>query len=231
MSHTVPVRFGTMSLVLAFGALQGIVVMLLLLRSKRNMQANRFLAGLLGITVLRLLPYVAGYAGVYDAYPWLSFAPWNLSLAFGPLVYLYIVRLSEERMPAHWRRHLLPAALQFLYYVVLFAQPLPFKNWWNTSVQRPWIAAPEFWWTLASAALYVVLASKRLRHYQRQLQNGVSYADDLRMTWVWNFLVASWLMFCAWFVFGVVDLVHGLSYFAQFPLYVGFAIFVYYPGA
>ena len=38
MSHTVHVHFGAMSLVLGFGALQGVVVMLLLLRSKRNVQ-------------------------------------------------------------------------------------------------------------------------------------------------------------------------------------------------
>jgi hypothetical protein len=48
------------------------------------------------------MPYVIGYAGFYDAYPWLSFAPFDLGLATGPLLYLYVRRLAMPALPPRW---------------------------------------------------------------------------------------------------------------------------------
>ena len=74
--------------------------------SEKNRLANRFLALLLVVIVARLGPYIIGYAGYYDAYPWLSFAPYNFSLAFGPLLFLYVWCLTRP-MP---RRNLIGIA-------------------------------------------------------------------------------------------------------------------------
>lgn len=230
MKPTTSIHFGAMSLILAFGVLQGVIVMLLLILAKRNRTANRLLAALLAVSVLRLLPYVAGYAGFYDAYPWLSFAPWNLSFAFGPLIFLFVARLTCSSFSRRWFLHLTPAATQFVYYAWLFCHATPFKNDWDRAVQRPWVVGPQFWLTLLSAAMYLLLARRRLDSYQEWLSNYVSFADDLRMPWLRRFLVASGIIIAVWFSFGVIDLFHPLNYFAEFPLYVGFTAFVYFLG-
>ena len=228
MSHIIPIHFGAMSIVLAFGVLQGLIVLVLLLRTRSNREANRILASLLAVSVLRLLPYVAGYAGVYDAYPWLSFAPWNLSLAIGPVIYLFVVRLTSPELPRRWWRHLVLPAIQFAYYAVLFLHSTNFKNHWDKAVQRPWVAGPQYWLTLLSAAVYLALAFGRLQRYQRWLKDDVSFAEDVRMPWLQHFLIASGTMMLVWLGFGVADLFHPLNYFAEFPLYLVFTVFVYY---
>ena len=66
------VQFGLMSFVVALGAFQGIVVAALLLKCRRSQTANRLLAVLLSITVLKILPSILGYAGFYDVYLFLT---------------------------------------------------------------------------------------------------------------------------------------------------------------
>jgi len=49
----------------------------LLLRGATNRSANRLLALLLTVVALRVLPYIIGFAGFCDAYPWLSYLPYE----------------------------------------------------------------------------------------------------------------------------------------------------------
>ncbi len=220
-----------MSLVLAFGAFQGIVVAFLLTLSRKNRGANGLLAVLLLVTVLRILPFALGYAGFYDLYPWLSFAPYNLGFAFGPLVFLYIVTLTNGELPGRWWLHLVPAAIEALYYCVIFPQSLGFKQSWDARVQEPLIAPLEQAFTLLSALIYAVAAIRRYRVYQRWLADTVSYRDEFRLTWVRNFLIAFSSVLSLWVGFaGFEHWVRPLNYFNEFPLYVAFTLFVYYLG-
>lgn len=96
------IRFGSYSLVLSFGALTGATVAVALLFTKHNREANRVLAALLAVAALRLVPFIIGYAGFYDRFPWLSFAPFNLPLAIGPLLWLYVARVARGELPGRW---------------------------------------------------------------------------------------------------------------------------------
>lgn len=48
-----------------------------------------------------LTPFTIGFAGAYDAWPWLSFAPFAVPLAVGPLLYGYANALTGGRTPIH----------------------------------------------------------------------------------------------------------------------------------
>ncbi|WP_199902502.1 hypothetical protein, partial [Azospirillum sp. B4] len=63
------IRFGPWSTMLGMAAGFGALVAILLLTARGNRTANRLLAALLGVAVLRLMPYVLGFAGFYDTYP------------------------------------------------------------------------------------------------------------------------------------------------------------------
>ncbi len=63
------IKFGPWSTILGLAAGFGALIALLLLLPSRNRIANRILAALMLVAVLRLIPYVIGFAGFYDAYP------------------------------------------------------------------------------------------------------------------------------------------------------------------
>ena len=75
------IAFGSMSITLLIGVLQGTVIAILLLRSAGNRLANRYLAFLILAFAALITPYVIGFAGFYDRWPWLSFAPYPWMIA------------------------------------------------------------------------------------------------------------------------------------------------------
>ena len=81
--------WGWRTAVLTLVSAQVLAVVAALLQPARNRSANRTLAALLVIVVGVLTPFTLGYAGAYDVWPWLSFAPFAVTLAVGPLLYGY----------------------------------------------------------------------------------------------------------------------------------------------
>ena len=225
------IRFGTLSIILLLGVVQGVVVTALLMARRDNREANRLLAALTFAWSLRIVPYVIGYAGFYDAYPWLSFAPFAITLAYGPLIYLYVVRLTEAALPRRWWLHLLPAAAQVVYDTAIFVQPLAFKNVWNDTVHRHLIDPAQTIFTFLSLGVYVVLAARRFRAYGRWLDDATSDAGESRLRWLRNFLVAFALTVALAAAFETYNaFVRPLNYYNFFALYVWYAALVYYLG-
>jgi len=141
------IAFGPWSLTLALASIHGLVVAGLLLRTTRNRLANRCLAALLVLCVLQITPYTIGYAGFYDAWPWLTFAPFFWQLGCGPLIWLYVRQLGEVALPARWGVHFVPLGLQVAYYMILFVQPLEVKWAWNDAMHTP---CPARWCPIAT---------------------------------------------------------------------------------
>jgi len=134
----------------------------------------------LAVIAMSMLPYIIGYAGFYDAYPWLSFLPHKASLAFGPLLYFYVRSLmaADLELPTGWWRHFLPVVLQLGYYCVLFTMPLAFKNEWNSTIHVPLIYPLELSANFISVALYWAISFRHYRVYQQWLVNNVSDRED-----------------------------------------------------
>jgi AraC-like DNA-binding protein len=212
------IRFGSMSTVLLLGALYGVMRAAMLCFIPVNRMANRCMAGLIVVLALFTSPYIIGFAGYYDAYPWLSYFPYNVTLAIGPLLYLYLVSLSDGKSLPHWGWHLVPAAVQFCYYCMLFVQPLAFKDSWDAKVHVPLIDKVETLALLISLACYWTLAC---RHY----------LGSARSEWLRNFLIATGLSVTFWYLLAAAELAwSGLSYFQRFPFYLWLAVLVCYLG-
>ena len=224
------IRFGPWSTALGFGALFGLAVAMALWGMRANATANRLLAALLLVIVLKLMPYVIGYAGFYDAYPWLSFAPFDLALSIGPLVYLYARRLTSGALPHGWYRHLLPALVQFTYYAIVFPFPVATKDLWNDAAHVPWVMPVVTVAELASMTIYLALAWQRHHAYQTWLVDHVSNREDYRLDWMRNFLVALSLMLLAWGMVSAANTLLHLDYFQRFPFYLALTVLVFYLG-
>jgi len=224
------IAFGPMSITLLICAVQGLLLATLLWRAPVNREANRWLALLIVSVAALMTPYIIGYAGFYERWPWLSFAPLSYTLAFGPLLYLYASTLTGTHPDRLWP-HFLPVAVQFLAYALVFPLPLPTKNWWNTVAHGVFIDPGLDVAALISIAAYGVAAYLRYRAYRAWLGDNRTDGAVFEPSWIRNFLAALALMAAVWTGFLVAKQIDpSRDYFDQFPLYIGFSMLVLYLG-
>ncbi|AVP99937.1 AraC family transcriptional regulator [Ahniella affigens] len=225
------IQFGSMSITLLIGALFGLLIASLLWFSPANRRANRFLALLLVVIVLRMFPYIIGYAGFYDAYPWLSFFPYNWSLAIGPLIYAHVRELSGQPLRPREAWHFVPVFVQAIYYTVIFAQPVAFKNDWDDTWEVPLIGPILVELTFMSIGYYWWRSHQHYRRYQDWLATHHSQLEEHRMDWFRHFLLALALTLVFWLAMVLIDhWIMELDYFQRFPFYVWLGLLVYYLG-
>jgi AraC-like DNA-binding protein len=225
------IKFGMWSTILGIGSLHGLVVAGLLATARRNLLSNRFLAALLTGVVLMITPYTIGYAGVYDAYPWLTFAPFYWQLGFGPALYFYVRQLAGTPLPRGWGWHFLPVAVQGAYYLALFCLPLEAKWRWDDQVHTPWLLPAQNLAVLASLAVYWWAAMTQYRRFQAWLEANSGQREDLRLGWLRGFLWAIAIVVAVNVAFQAVDAaVTPLDYFDYFPFYLVLSGLIYYLG-
>lgn len=225
------IRFGALSITLLLGALQGLILAIALLRAERNRTANRALAALIVAFALFLTPYIIGFAGFYDAWPWLSFSPFELTLAFGPLLYLYVVALTGGAPGRRWPRHFAPVLVQFLSQALVFPLPLRVKNEWDRIAHEPVIAPTLTAAAILSLAFYGVAAWRRRRLYLAWLADNRTDEGRFDPLWIRNVLLALGLAGVVWAGFFVANLVDPTrDYFDQFWMYAGLSGLVIYLG-
>ncbi len=174
--------FGWRTALLSFAVVQLLLIAAALTRPLANRAANRTLAALLVVLAGILTPYLIGFAGAYDRWPWLSFAPFAIPLAVAPLLWLYIVALVEGRWPRGAWRHLIPAALQFMFLTISFALPMPSKDAW-AEITDPALSIVTGLGTVAGLALYGVAGLRLLARYRAALADERS--DDARFAARW----------------------------------------------
>jgi AraC-like DNA-binding protein len=222
------ISFGPYSILLSIGTAHGLVLAVLLWRATANRTANRLLALLVVLVALRVLPYIIGFAGFYDAWPWLSFLPYEWSLALGALIWLYMQVICTGTLPRRWGWHFLPAVVQGAYYCAVFVQPLAFKNEWDGSVHVPYVVPVETAWSFASLVVYLALAWRTHARYQRWLDTALSNREEFRLDWPRRFLIACSVTVAIWVAAsGYEAAVGGFTYFDRFPLYIWFSLLVY----
>jgi AraC-like DNA-binding protein len=222
--------FGWRTAVLTLVSAQVLVIVAGLLGATRNRLANRLLAALLMVVVGLITPFTLGFAGFYDAFPWLSFAPFAIPLAVGPLVYAYVTALITGAAPKRLRWHLAPALAQFAYLGVCFTLPLRMKNAWDhltTGVMDPLVSTAA----ILGLASYALLSMRRLAVYRRQLGEVVADEGRYAARWLRKALTAVLIVLAvetgyqAW-EFAVAP----LNYFGVFGLYLALCGLALYLG-
>jgi len=216
--------FGWRTALLSLVTAQVLVLIVALLRAPRNRPANRRLAALLVLLVGMITPYTIGFAGFYDAFPGLTFAPFALPLALGPMALAYACAWSGAPLrPALWV-HLIPAGAHLAYSLGCFALPLDLKQAWadggDAAVVAPLVA------TLAPLSLgaYTLAAFRTLRRYQARLAEVVTEDARYAGAWLQRALAALLPVLVLWVAYQAWEVaVGGLDYFQRLNLYLAFA--------
>jgi AraC-like DNA-binding protein len=225
------VHLGPWSLLLLLGAANGALLAVPLMRARVNRTANRLLAALILLTALRLGPYILGYAGAYDAHRWLTFAPFDFTFAFGPLLWGYVVVLTAGALPRGWRWHLVPVAIQFLYSIACFALPLDAKWDWYTGGHLHLVDPLALALLLLSFSAYLVASWRQYRRYLTWLDDHLSNNDEVRLAWLRNILLAFAATVVITAAFAAVGwFVRPLDFFDRFPVMVWLAGLTYFLG-
>jgi AraC-like DNA-binding protein len=221
-------REATSPLLLTAVVLNGLMLATVLFRASRQSPALRWLAALVVVLAIRLVPYPLGFTGAYDRWKWLTFLPVDASLALGPLLWAYVQALSRGAAPSSIRWHLLPAALQLGYQVLAFMLPQPLKGQYYQRVHVPMVEPIGLVLVLASLAAYTVAAWRGFAQWQQWMDDHLSSREAYRLGSVRLVLVALTLVTAAGVVGAVRHLfVAPLTYGERAPTILGFGVLVY----
>jgi AraC-like DNA-binding protein len=225
--------FNPRSLICFIAVLQGAIFAgLLALRFLKDKKtADLALAVLLLVLCSSLVTPLIGFANVYDRNQWLTFFPFTIAYSYGVLVWFYVVLLtnSSRRLTRRDLLFFLPAAVYVAFRLILFAQDLEFKDWFNENyyvpIAGPFVFITEFLWNVA----FLYLSISHYRKYRAWLDENFSDTAKLKFDWVRNFLY----LFTFVFVFGAVfdftnSFIYKLSYIQYFYFELVLALVTYY---
>jgi AraC-like DNA-binding protein len=176
-----------------------------------------------------ITPWMIGFAGFYDKWRWLTFAPFQITLAVGPLFWFYVHSLVTGGWPEKALPHLLLPALQFLFYFVSFLLPMPLKNQW---AHHSFLVSNVAFGVLLVGGLigYGYAAHRLLQDYRIALAAGRSDDHRYAAKWLTAALAALAMLFIVWTGYLAWDVVSPLGYTGLMGLYVAIAIFALYLG-
>ena len=221
--------FGWRTAVLTVVAVQLLVIAAGLVRVLANRIANRTLAILLVVLTGVLMPWLIGFAGFYDRWHWLTFAPFQITLAVAPLTWLYVQALVTGRRSRSGWWHLLPALIQATFLSASFLLPMPIKERWSDIIHQPYSIATDAM-TIVGLAWYG-LAGMRLLHTYRALL-AAQRSDDHRFAarWLSRAIGATLALLPVWAGYAAWDAIAPIGYVGLMGLYVTIAAFALYLG-
>jgi AraC-like DNA-binding protein len=222
--------FGWRTALLAVAFVQLVMLAIALTRPLRNRAANRTLAILLLVLAGMITPWMIGFAGFYDRWRWLTFAPFAISLAIAPLAYLYVRSLLFGRWGARALLHLVPPALQFVYLAGAFLLlRQPFKNEWLDRSGPAYDVITGIG-VVAGLGAYGFACWRLIREYRYFLADQRSDDHRFALAWLKRAVGALFLLLAVWAFYGAWDFVEPLGYRGLMGLYVAIAAFALYLG-
>lgn len=221
--------FGWRSAFLTVAVIQLLLLALALSQTITNRTANRTLAVLLVVMAAIVTPWLIGFAGFYDKWPWLTFAPFQITLAVAPLGWLYVIALSEGTWPFGAVIHLVPGAAQFAYLTACFFLPFDIKMAWaDLSASNYGLITGLV--LLAQMLGYSLATWRQLRAYRRLLSCQVADETRYAARWLGSALSALALLFATWAAYLVWNFLAPLGYFGLMGLYLAIAAVALYLG-
>ncbi|PZN98511.1 MAG: AraC family transcriptional regulator [Alphaproteobacteria bacterium] len=212
--------FGWRTALLLMLSVQMLALACVLSTTDVNRKANRLLAVFLLVATGVVTPYTIGFAGFYDAWKGLTYAPLALPLFLAPLLYGYTHALIEGTAPARWRWHLAPGFTQLAYLTLAFLLPFDTKMAWADSVAASWISRAFSIGVLLGLIAYSAAALKLLQRFRTGLADLRSDDERYAARWLGRILAAMLVTTALWAGWQGWQTLSGFNYFEFFGLHM-----------
>jgi AraC-like DNA-binding protein len=176
-------------LVVAAGQALAMTALLVYRSGTRRRWDDAFLATLLLLLTGELIPDILGFGGLYDAWPNLSFFPFETTFATGPLILGYLAARTNPRFRLRWSHglHALPVFFEKGYYSWAWLHDLDWKDQFVATIHDPFIVPAERLTGTLVLLAYLLAAYRRYRAYRRWVGDEQSDAG-LQIEWLGRFL-------------------------------------------
>jgi hypothetical protein len=180
------------------GALQGVLLGVLLFKTKINQPANRILSILVFLLSFHLILVGFDNRDFFMAFPHLSRISWIIGSLYWPLIFLVIQYLTRTQFTQQWKNVLL-----FLPFLFLLIQMMPYYIL-SAEVKRNFItdfeksSQEDFGWlNQAMSVLHIVFQGICLFYYyhvEKRMKDEYSDIESIRIKWLENFLLLMFLV-------------------------------------
>ncbi len=219
--------FDLNSLFLIVGLINGLLISSLLVLKPNNNRPNLILAALIFLLVARVTIFILGRNDIYDPHNWLFVPPFEFSLAYGPLIYAYVNKLTKQSLPYFWP-HLILFFVQFFYYLMLLVLPQTDTINWIQTTHFNGLVQLETVLVIISMGWYLLLSWRTYVHYQKALKNERSDGENFRLPWLFGFLLASSLSLFLVALFSFTGIWVELNYSQHFWLFASLSLLLFY---
>ncbi len=227
----VELYFGWRVALLGLAVLQILALAAAIARQAANRPANPLLAAFLVNLSGFVFPYVIGFAGAYDAWRWLTFAPFSVPLLLPPLLYGYTHALVTGRTPNRFALHLILPAMQLGYLLIAFALPMEAKWSWYTGGHNAIVDPIADTALMGSLAAYAWASVHLLRTYRAGLAEQRSDDDRFAAAWLIRVIVALVAVLGLYSSFVLWDWISGgIDFFQETGLYLAVSAIGLYLG-
>lgn len=222
-------------LFILFGALQGAILALILLKAKRlRKKSNIFLALLLINFAFLNLTSGLELTNASDKYQFLDYMPsfWVLSLPV--LAYYFVTYLINPSY--EWKKKdyyfLLPFGIEISHRLYRCGKYLLGHNFTQEENNRYYFISNTYEVIAVIATIFVLILSiKRLRTYEAKLYENYAEVKDKSLQWLRDTLVTGLLISVLWLVVTITDYSVYLGYKSlALTLLLGISILIYWIG-
>ncbi len=223
-------------LVMLLGAMQGIILSLLLyFKNANDRKANQYLVLLMVTFSVHLLHQLGFDTGLFNRYPFLHIIPYSYLYFIGPALYFYVKTMVSPQNSVKSRNwlHFLPAlyilpALGFYYLFLGNAEKAQKILFFKT------INFTEEYLVFIAVIIYLIAAFRitvRVHQWQKGLTLSKTTLHTLQwikqLTWTLCITIIGWK---AYHLINIHILGNHLSMSDHYPFYIGLAVLIYWLG-
>jgi AraC-like DNA-binding protein len=196
-----------LSAITLLGAVQGVFLALALLNTKKgDIRAHRFLAFLTFLFSMDLGEEFLYQIGFFKSVPALLHVLAPIDLLYGPLIYLYVLQLTDPASPGAVTknyRHFIPALIGIVLLLPFFLLDGTTKLELTETLRKgeavdnasahmilaEYGATLFMLGTIVQLGLYLLVLIKRLIKHSKNIRNEFSDIDRINLTWLRNLLL------------------------------------------
>lgn len=199
---------------------------LLLIFTKRiNRKANVLLGLVTFIIVFWSIWILSLDFQITDYLPYFYLIPLNYSLALGPLLYLYVKKITNYNYNLSKKDsiHFLPLLIELIIHLIISREALE-NNVIGIETEAYLKLMPIVQFlAIVSIVIYCIYALKAIKSYHSWLNNNYSNNDAYNLRWLYRLLIVFAILWFLWTPYTIIDYVifdFQLSISDYYPIYV-----------